>query len=94
MSNRFPEEAKTLALSTTEQVIFFCFLLIGFVWVLLVPVEKHTGRFMISTQFPVSYISFVSSRLGRCSLAGGLGQDALWWGKNVAGGRLRSHSRL
>lgn len=87
MSNRFSEDAKGLALSTTERVNLFYFIFLGFFcccFFLLVPVGKHPGRFMTSMQFPGASISFPCSGQGRCSSVGGFGWDAGWWEKNGA----------
>lgn len=84
MWNRFPEKAESGSThNRTSRFLFYFF--IGFVWFLLVPLGKRTGRFVTSMQFPRSWIYFAASTLGRCSLAGGFGWSSVWWETNVAG---------
>lgn len=92
MWNRFPEKAESGSTHNRTSRFLFYFFFIGFVWFLLVPVGKLTGRFVTSMQFPRSWICFAASTLGRCSLAGGFGWDSVWWETNVAGSWHRGES--
>lgn len=74
---------RVIVYNRTSQFILFCFSWVCF-FLLLVPVGKCTGRFVTSTQFPGSYISFASIRLGRRGLVDGFGWDAVWWERNAA----------
>lgn len=73
---------KAIVYNRTSQFILCCFSWVCF-FLLLVPVGKCTGRFVTSMQFPGSYISFASIRLGRQGLVDGFGWDAVWWERNT-----------